>query len=105
MTRNLSSIPAGREEVRSAVPRAALPPRGGVGNMNSTKEENMYKSLGILLTGLLVSVSCLAQGSLIGTYKLVSMRAEIDGKVRDDRTKPPHGYLIITDRKSTRLNS
>ena len=56
----------------------------------------MSKSLGILLTGLLVSASCLAQGSLVGTYKLVSIKAEIDGKLRDDRTKPPHGYLIIT---------
>ncbi len=56
----------------------------------------MYKSLGILVTGLLVSASCLAQGSLVGTYKLVSIKAEIDGKLRDDRTKPPHGYLMIT---------
>jgi hypothetical protein len=85
-----------REEVRSGVPRAALPPRGRAGNMNSTKEENMYKSLGIVLTGLLVSASCFAQGSLVGTYKLVSIKAEIDGNLRDDRTKPPHGYLIIT---------
>src|SRR5437899_4586633 len=103
-----------REEVRSGAPRAALPPRGRAGNMNSTKEENMHKSLGILVTGLLVSASCLAQGSLVGTYKLVSIKAEIDGRLRDDRTKPPHGYLMITpkyyavfytDRKSTRLNS
>jgi hypothetical protein len=64
--------------------------------MISRKEENMYKSLGILLTGLLVSASCFAQGPLVGTYKLVSIKAEIDGKLRDDRTKPPHGYLIIT---------
>ena len=56
----------------------------------------MHKSLGILVTGLLVSASCLAQGSLVGTYKLVSIKAEIDGKLRDDRTKPPHGYLMIT---------
>jgi Lipocalin-like domain len=56
----------------------------------------MYKSLGILVAGLLVSASCVAQVSLVGTYKLVSMKAVIDGKLRDDRTKPPHGYLIIT---------
>src|SRR6267143_980029 len=86
-----------REEVRSGAPRAALPPRGRAGNMKSTKEENMHKSLGILVTGLLVSASCFAQGSLVGTYKLVSIKAEIDGKLRDDRTKPPHGYLIITE--------
>jgi hypothetical protein len=85
-----------RGEVRSRAPRTALPPRGRAGNMNSTKEENMYKSLGILVTGLFVSVSCLAQVSLVGTYKLTSIKAEIDGKLRDDRTKPPHGYLIIT---------
>src|SRR5437879_9036783 len=56
----------------------------------------MHKSLGILLTGLLASASCFAQGALVGTYKLVSIKAEIDGKLRDDRTKPPHGYLMIT---------
>ena len=56
----------------------------------------MYKSLGILVAGFLVSASCVAQVSLVGTYKLVSIKAEIDGKLRDDRTKPPHGYLIIT---------
>ena len=61
----------------------------------------MYKSLGILLTGLFVSASSLAQGSLVGTYKLVSIKAEIDGKLRDDRTKPPHGYLIITPKYYT----
>src|SRR5436305_12538805 len=74
-------------QVRSGAPRAALPPSGRVGNMNSTKEENMYKSVGILLAGLLVSASCLAQGSLIGTYRLVSIKAEIDGKPRDDRDR------------------
>ncbi len=56
----------------------------------------MHKSIGTLVLGLLVSASCLAQESLVGTYKLVSIKAEIDGKLRDDRTKPPHGYLIIT---------
>ncbi|HEX4798112.1 MAG TPA: lipocalin-like domain-containing protein [Burkholderiales bacterium] len=56
----------------------------------------MYKSIGALALGLLVSASCLAQESLVGTYKLVSIKAEIDGKLRDDRTRPPHGYLIIT---------
>jgi len=56
----------------------------------------MHKSLVFLVTGLLVSASCFAQGSLVGTYKLVSIKAEIDGRLRDDRTKPPHGYLMIT---------
>ena len=56
----------------------------------------MHRSLGILVTGLFVSASCLAQGALVGTYKLVSIKAEIDGRLRDDRTKPPHGYLMIT---------
>src|SRR3979490_653580 len=60
----------------------------------------MYKSLGILVTGLLVSASCFAQGSLVGTYRLVSIKAEIDGKLRDDRTKPPPGYLMITPKYS-----
>jgi hypothetical protein len=63
--------------------------------MNSTKEESMHKSLGILVAGLLASASCIAQGSLVGTYRLVSIKAEIDGKL-SDRAKPPHGYLMIT---------
>src|SRR5437879_13389299 len=94
-----------REEVRSGAPRPALPPRGRAGNMNSTKEENMYKSLGILVTGLLVSASCLAQGSLVGTYKLVSIKAEIDGRPRADRTNPPHGYLMITPKYYAALDT
>jgi len=78
--------------------------------MKSTKEENMHKSLGILVTGLLVSASCLAQGSLVGTYKLVSIKAEIDGKaprrqdqasarIPDDHTKYYAVFYTLQDRK------
>jgi hypothetical protein len=56
----------------------------------------MYKSMGVLALGLVISASCLAQESLIGTYKLVSIKAEVNGRLRDDRTRPPRGYLIIT---------
>src|SRR5437879_12948299 len=101
----LPSIPAAADRCDSRVPGAALPPRGRAGNMKSTKEENMHKSLGILVTGLLVSASCLAQGSLVGTYKLVSIKAEIDGRLRDDRTKPPHGYLMITPKYYAALDT
>src|ERR1041385_759999 len=83
----LVEYPGRRGQVRSGAPRAALPPRRHAGNMNSTKEENMHRSLGILVTGLFVSASCFAQGALVGTYKLVSIKAEIDGKLRDDRSE------------------
>ena len=45
---------------------------------------------------LLVSVQCLAQDSLVGTYKLVGVHRDLDGKPEPQPQTPPHGYLVIT---------
>jgi len=45
---------------------------------------------------LLVSTPCLAQQSLVGTYKLVGVQRIFDGNPEAPPTKPPHGYLVLT---------
>jgi hypothetical protein len=45
---------------------------------------------------LLASTPCFAQQSLVGTYKMVSVDRELDGKPQPQPIKPRHGYLIIT---------
>jgi hypothetical protein len=57
----------------------------------------MYRSLCGLIIGLLVSTSCFAQQSLVGTYKLVSFTVEVDGQPPRQRMgKSPRGYAILT---------
>jgi hypothetical protein len=36
------------------------------------------------------------QDTLVGTYKLVSLVLEVDGKPNDTMGKAPHGYLVVT---------
>jgi hypothetical protein len=38
----------------------------------------------------------LGQQSLVGTYKLVSLVPEVDGKPSQPMGKAPHGYLVFT---------
>jgi hypothetical protein len=45
---------------------------------------------------LLAATPCLAQQSLVGTYKLVGVQRVFDGKPEAPPTKPSHGYLVIT---------
>ena len=56
----------------------------------------MYRSMFALVLVLLMSVPCLAQQSLVGTYKLVSLTSEIDGTPSEGMGKAPHGYFILT---------
>jgi hypothetical protein len=56
----------------------------------------MYRSMFAVLLGLLMSASCLAQESLVGTYKLVSVTRIIDGKFQESPGKLSHGYIIVT---------
>ena len=49
----------------------------------------------LVLVLLLVSPS-FGQQSLVGTYKLVSLQRELDGKAVPLPGNPPRGYLIIT---------
>jgi hypothetical protein len=50
---------------------------------------------GLALVLLIVTPS-FGQQSLIGTYKLVSLAEEIDGKPIETMGKAPHGYLVYT---------
>jgi hypothetical protein len=56
----------------------------------------MYKTTGAILIGALLSAPCLAQQSIVGTYKLVTAAAVIDGKPREEKGGAPHGFLIVT---------
>lgn len=41
-------------------------------------------------------MSCLAQKSVVGTYRLSSFVVDIDGKLREPMGKSPRGYSVIT---------
>jgi hypothetical protein len=56
----------------------------------------MYRSMFPLVLVLLTSLPCLAQQSLVGTYKLVFLVAEEEGKPYEPFGKAPHGYLMLT---------
>lgn len=56
----------------------------------------MVRSLCILLLGLATSATCLAQPSLVGTYKLVANDLRLDGEPIKPMGKSQHGYLVIT---------
>ena len=45
---------------------------------------------------LLIVTPTLGQQSLVGTYKIVSITAEVDGKPFSQMGKAPHGYLVLT---------
>jgi hypothetical protein len=54
-----------------------------------------------LILVLLVASSSLGQQSLVGTYKLISLAEEIDGKPTETMGKAPHGYLVVTPTRVT----
>lgn len=59
----------------------------------------MYRFIHALLlgSGLSISAMCLAQESLIGTYRLVSFTQELDGSPpQETMGKSPRGYTIFT---------
>jgi hypothetical protein len=56
----------------------------------------MYRSMFALVLVLLMSLPCLAQQSIVGTYKLVSAQREFDGKLAP--VPAARGYLIITSK-------
>ena len=49
-----------------------------------------------LVLVLLIATPSLGQQSLVGTYKLVSLVNELDGKPYEQMGKAPHGYLVLT---------
>lgn len=56
----------------------------------------MVRFIYTLILVLLIAGPSWAQQSLVGTYKLVSLQREIDGKADPLPGNPPRGYLIIT---------
>ena len=49
-----------------------------------------------LVLVLLITTPSFGQQSLVGTYKLVSLVVEVDGKPYEPMGKAPHGYLVLT---------
>ena len=54
---------------------------------------------------LLLVPPSLGQQSLVGTYKLVTLQREIDGKADPLPGNPPRGYLIITPKTYVMLQT
>jgi len=55
----------------------------------------MVRLISPLILVLVIATPILGQQSLVGTYKLVSLFVEADGKPFEPM-KAPHGYLVIT---------
>ena len=56
----------------------------------------MVRLICVLILMMLIASPSLGQQSLVGTWKLVSVQREIDGKPDPMPGKPARGYLIIT---------
>jgi hypothetical protein len=56
----------------------------------------MVRLISALILVLVIVTPSLGQQSLVGTYKLVSMVVEADGKPDEPMGKAPYGYLVIT---------
>jgi len=56
----------------------------------------MVRLIYALILVLLIATPSLGQQSVVGTYKLVSLVPEVDGKPFQSMGKAPHGYLVLT---------
>jgi hypothetical protein len=56
----------------------------------------MVRLICALVLVLLITTPSLGQQSLVGTYKLVSLAVETDGKVYQQMGMTPEGYLVLT---------
>jgi hypothetical protein len=56
----------------------------------------MNKLMSAFIVLLLASAPCLAEQSLVGTYKLIGVHRDLDGKPEPQPQSPPHAYLVIT---------
>jgi len=56
----------------------------------------MLRLIFALILVLLIVTPGLGQQSLVGTYKIISIVVEVDGKPSQHMGKAPHGYLVIT---------
>ena len=55
----------------------------------------MLRLICALVLVVLIATPSIGQQSLVGTYKLVSLVAEVDGKPSYVMGKAPHGYLML----------
>ncbi len=55
----------------------------------------MVRLISALVLVLLMATPTLGQQSLVGTYKLVSLVANVDGKPYEPMGKAAHGYLML----------
>ena len=65
----------------------------------------MVRFISVLILVLAVGSMAFAQQSLVGTYKLVSLQRELDGKADPLPGNPPRGYLIITPKAYVMLQT
>ena len=65
----------------------------------------MVRLICALVLVLLLASPCLAQQSLVGTYKLVSLQRELDGKADPLPGNPARGYLIIAPKAYVMLQT
>jgi hypothetical protein len=56
----------------------------------------MVRLISALILLILIATPTLGQQSLVGTYKLVSMVFEVDGKPIQQMGNAPHGYIVFT---------
>jgi len=56
----------------------------------------MVRLIGALMLVLAVVTPSFGQQSLVGTYKLVSYNAQLDGSPTQPLGQAPHGYFVLT---------
>jgi hypothetical protein len=56
----------------------------------------MIRFICALILVLLIAAPSFGQQPLVGTYKLVSLVSEVDGKPSVNMGKAPHGYFVLT---------
>jgi len=56
----------------------------------------MVRLISAIVLVLLIATASLGQQSLVGTYKLVFLALEADGKPYEQMGKRPEGYLVLT---------
>lgn len=56
----------------------------------------MVRLMCALILVLLITTPSLGQQSLVGTYKIISQEAVVDGTPTYPLGKAPHGYVVIT---------
>jgi len=56
----------------------------------------MIRLISAIVLALLIAAPTLGQQFVVGTYKLISLVPEVEGKPFQSMGKAPHGYLVFT---------